>query len=390
MNRIIFHSLTIPPDQVSTGKLVAEIASKFKEKNINIEILASMPQYRFDSSDFTNEGFKKISGNVFVSTYKGVKITHLSSSKRSFSRVKRFSQWISYHLKSILYLTKNRKNFDTIYIFSYPPTMNLIAIYSKKILKKKTIYSIWELYPEIAQKLNELNSNLLLGLFKKLDNFCLKVIDSVVVNSEQLKEYLIRNRNIDDKKISVIYHFANEIETPKSEKLTKEIMYAGNVGTPQNLESFINIFSSSKKDYKLTIYGSGSQFDKISDYQSANLIVNSFIRRDELIKETKDIPFALVSLSPKITIEGFPGKTFDYLKMNKILIGYSNPDSSLANFIEKHNVGINVSPNEKNLDSKLEIFEDAKVVQQIYQNITYVNNKFANIDIVSQQYIELA
>ena len=167
-------------------------------------------------------------------------------------------------------------------------------------------------------------------------------------------------------------------------------MYAGNVGTPQNLESFINIFSSSKKDYKLTIYGSGSQFDKISDYQSANLIVNSFIHRDELIKQTKDIPFALVSLSPKITIEGFPGKTFDYLKMNKILIGYSNPESSLANFIEQHNVGINISPNEKNLDSKLEIFEDAKVVQQIYQNITYVNNKFANIDIVSQQYIELA
>ena len=151
-------------------------------------------------------------------------------------------------------------------------------------------------------------------------NFCLKVIDSVVVNSEQLKEYLVRERNIDDKKISVIYHFANEIETPKSEKLTKEIMYAGNVGTPQNLESFINIFSSSKKDYKLTIYGSGSQFDKISDYQSENLTVNSFIHRDELIKQTKDIPFALVSLSPKITIEGFPGKTFDYLKMNKIFL----------------------------------------------------------------------
>ena len=60
MNRILFHSLTIPPDQVSTGKLVAEIASKFKEKNINIEILASMPQYRFDSSEFTNEGFNTL------------------------------------------------------------------------------------------------------------------------------------------------------------------------------------------------------------------------------------------------------------------------------------------------------------------------------------------
>ena len=56
MNRVLFHSLTIPPDQVSTGKLVADIASKFKEKNLNIEILASTPQYRFDSKKFSDEG----------------------------------------------------------------------------------------------------------------------------------------------------------------------------------------------------------------------------------------------------------------------------------------------------------------------------------------------
>ena len=52
--------------------------------------------------------------------------------------------------------------------------MNLIAIFTKKILKKKTIYSIWELYPEIAQKLNEINSNFLLNSFKKVDNLCFK------------------------------------------------------------------------------------------------------------------------------------------------------------------------------------------------------------------------
>ena len=41
MNRVLFHSLTIPPDQVSTGKLVADIAAKFKEKNLNIIELGS-------------------------------------------------------------------------------------------------------------------------------------------------------------------------------------------------------------------------------------------------------------------------------------------------------------------------------------------------------------
>ena len=389
MNRILFHSLTIPPDQVSTGKLVADVASKFKEKNFNIEILASTPQYRLDSKKFSDEGLNKTGKNKYVSYYKDVKITHLSSSKRSFSRVKRFSQWINYHLKSINYLIGNRNNFDTIFIFSYPPTMNLIAIFTKKILKKKTIYSIWELYPEIAQKLNELNSNFLLNAFKIVDNFCLRAIDEVVVNSDEMKQYLIDARKIDSKKISVIYHFANEKESPKSSKITKEIMYAGNLGTPQNVESFLDLFSKSEKQYKLTIYGSGSQFESIANRESLNINVNSFVSRDELLQKTNHIPFALVSLSPKITVEGFPGKTFDYLKMNKILIGFSNPKSSLAKFIEKYKLGINISPNEDNLDSKLQTLEDKEYIDQIYKNISEINNKFANVDAIADQYIKL-
>ena len=389
MNRILFHSLTIPPDQVSTGKLVADIALKFKENNFNIEILASTPQYRFDSKKFSDEGLNQIGKNKYVSNYKGVKITHLSSSKRSFSRVKRFSQWINYHLKSIIYLIRNRKNFDTIFIFSYPPTMNLIAIFTKKILKKKTIYSIWELYPEIAQKLNELNSKFLLSSFKKVDNFCLGSIDEVVVNSDEMKQYLIDVRKINADKISVIYHFANEKESPRSPKITKEIMYAGNLGTPQNVESFLDLFSLSKKQYKLTIYGSGSQFDSIVSRESINITVNSFISRNELLQKTNHIPFALVSLSPKITVEGFPGKTFDYLKMNKILIGFSNSNSSLAKFIEKYELGINISPNEDNLDSKLQTLEDKEYIDQIYKNISEINNKFANVDAIANQYIKL-
>jgi glycosyltransferase involved in cell wall biosynthesis len=389
MKKVLFHSLTIPPDQVSTGKLVADIASKFKENNINVEILASTPQYRFDSKKFTEEGLKKISKNIYISSYNGVKITHLSSSKRSFSRTKRFAQWIGYHSKSLKYLIKNRNNFDTIFIFSYPPTMNLIAIFTKKILRKNTIYSVWELYPEIASKLNELNFNFLYKIFKLIDNYCLNNIDYVVANSDQLKKYLIEQRKIQSNKIKVIYHFASEPEVPKSKKISKHIMYAGNLGTPQNIESFINTFSNSAKNYNLTIFGSGSQYQKISNLSTPYIKVNSYVTRKKLVTLTSDIPFALVSLSSEITVEGFPGKTFDYLKMNKILIGYSNPESSLAKFIEKYQLGINIDPDEKNIDIKLAKLEDEKFLDKIYFNISEVNNHFANVDLVVKQYIEL-
>ena len=389
MSRVLFHSLTIPPDQVSTGILVADIAAKFHNKGTSIEVLASTPQYRFDSKEFSAEEMTKVKRNIYTSNYKGVKITHLYASKRSFNRITRLFQWISYHIKSITYLTKNRKNFDTIYIFSYPPTMNLIAIYSKKILKKKTVYSVWELYPEIASKLNELNSNLLLNLFKRIDNFCLRIIDNVVVNSEELKDYLVSRRNIEENKVNVIYHFSNEPEIPKPSIINKEIMYAGNLGTPQNLESFINIFSESTHKFNLTIYGSGTQYERISNMNSNNIKVNSFVDRKKLVELTKDIPYALVSLSPKLTVEGFPGKTFDYLKMNKILIGYSNPESGLAKFIEKYELGVNISPNVDNIDEKFDQLQDKLFIDRVYKNITKVNNQLANINIIADRYLGL-
>ena len=389
MSRVLFHSLTIPPDQVSTGILVADIAAKFHNKGTSIEVLASTPQYRFDSKEFSAEEMTKVKRNIYTSNYKGVKITHLYASKRSFNRITRLFQWISYHIKSITYLTKNRKNFDSIYIFSYPPTMNLIAIYSKKILKKKTVYSVWELYPEIASKLNELNSSLLLNLFKRIDNFCLRVIDNVVVNSEELKDYLVSKRNIEENKVNVIYHFSNEPEIPKPSILNKEIMYAGNLGTPQNLESFINIFSKSTNKFNLTIYGSGTQYERISNMNSNNINVNSFVDRKKLVELTKDIPYALVSLSPQLTVEGFPGKTFDYLKMNKILIGYSNPESGLAKFIEKYELGVNISPNVDNIDEKFDQLQDKLFIDRVYKNITKVNNQLADINIIADRYLGL-
>lgn len=389
MSRVLFHSLTIPPDQVSTGILVADIAAKFHNKGTSIEVLASTPQYRFDSKEFSADEMTKVKRNIYTSNYKGVKITHLYASKRSFNRITRLFQWISYHIKSITYLTKNRKNFDSIYIFSYPPTMNLIAIYSKKILKKKTVYSVWELYPEIASKLNELNSSLLLNLFKRIDNFCLRVIDNVVVNSEELKDYLVSKRNIEENKVNVIYHFSNEPEIPKPSIMNKEIMYAGNLGTPQNLESFINIFSESTNKFNLTIYGSGTQYERISNMNSNNINVNSFVDRKKLVELTKDIPYALVSLSPKLTVEGFPGKTFDYLKMNKILIGYSNPESGLAKFIEKYELGVNISPNVDNIDEKFEQLQDKLFIDRVYKNITKVNNQLADINIIADRYLGL-
>ena len=386
MKEILFHSLTIPPDNVSTGMLVAEIADGFKEMGVDVEILASSPQYNIE-----NNGNLTLD-KYYTSSYKDIKITHINSSNRSFNKITRFFQWITFHYQTIKFLSKHKNNYSHIFIFSYPPTMNLVVIYIKKFLKIKVTYSCWELYPEIANKTFKTNSGILFNIFKKIDSYAMKLADNLVVNSSELKTYLINNRGLKDKEIKSIYHFSPyEIsnENPKLDK--KIILYAGNMGKPQNIKEFINTFNSIKEvNWKLKFFGAGEEFDSIKDLENEQLSVFEHLPRNELYEKTKDIPVALISLDKDITVEGFPGKTFDYLSMNKVLLCFANSDSAVSKFIDKFELGFTIDPNDKtSMGTIFDKLNDQSLLLNYQKNINNLNKNILNKSKVVKDYYSL-
>ena len=386
MKKILFHSLTIPPDNVSTGMLVAEIADGFKEMGVDVEILASSPQYNIENNG--NPTLNK----YYTSSFKDINITHINSSNRSFNKVTRFFQWITFHYQTIKFLSKNKNHYSHIFIFSYPPTMNLVVIYIKKFLKIKVTYSCWELYPEIANKTFKANSGILFNIFKKIDSYAMKLTDNLVVNSSELKTYLINNRGLKDKEIKSIYHFSPyEIsnENPKLDK--KIILYAGNMGKPQNIKEFINTFNSIKEvNWKLEFFGAGEEFDSIKDLENEQLSVFEHLPRNELYEKTKDIPVALISLDKDITVEGFPGKTFDYLSMNKVLICFANSDSAVSKFIDKFELGFTIDPNDKtSMGTIFDKLNDQSLLLNYQKNINNLNKNILNKSKVVEDYYSL-
>ena len=388
MKKILIHSLTFPPDTISTGMIVSEIADGLNKELNNIEVLASSPQYNLKSAREFNQNDK----NVSVGMFKGIKVNFIESHPRQFSNSSRFFQWLGFNFKAIRFIYKNRKEYKEILIFSYPPTMNLVCIFTSKILRINTIYSLWELYPEIAEKLDEQPNRILKYLFKILDNYSLKNVNKVVVNSEELKKYLIDKRSINENKIYTINHFSPFPKSNFEPNLELEkIFYAGNTGRPQNISAFINFFNKQfPQSWKLDLYGAGQEFEDLSKFSNENININDYLPREDLDEKVKDIPYALICLDYEITIEGFPGKTFDYLNMNKILLNFSNPNSAVSKLIDKYDLGFNIDLNNpEELESTLQQMKNLEKVNQILENVSHFQQNISNKKIVSSKYIHL-
>ena len=388
MKKILIHSLTFPPDTISTGMIVSEIADGLNKELNNIEVLASSPQYNLKSAREFNQNDK----NVSVGMFKGIKVNFIESHPRQFSNSSRFFQWLGFNFKAIRFIYKNRKEYKEILIFSYPPTMNLVCIFTSKILRINTIYSLWELYPEIAEKLDEQPNRILKFLFKILDNYSLKNVNKVVVNSEELKKYLIDKRSINENKIYTINHFSPFPKSNFEPNLELEkIFYAGNTGRPQNISAFINFFNKQfPQSWKLDLYGAGQEFEDLSKFSNENININNYLPREDLEEKVKDIPYALICLDYEITIEGFPGKTFDYLNMNKILLNFSNPNSAVSKLIDKYDLGFNIDLNNpEELESTLQQMKNLEKVNQILENVNHFQQNISNKKIVSSKYIDL-
>ena len=129
MKKILFHSLTFPPDTISTGMIVSKIAERFQKDLKNVEVLASSPQYNLKISEEFRESEYQI--------YNDIKVHYISSSPRKFVNPLRFLQWLSFNFKSLKFIFKNRKMYEYIFIFSYPPTMNLVCIFTSTNFKNK-------------------------------------------------------------------------------------------------------------------------------------------------------------------------------------------------------------------------------------------------------------
>ncbi|PFA67189.1 glycosyltransferase family 4 protein [Bacillus cereus] len=282
--------------------------------------------------------------------------------KQSYSFVRRIYAFLHFMIKSILLGSKQKKT-DIIFATSTPLTIGITAFIVSRILRKKYIFEVRDVWPDIPIQLGFIKNKLVIKLLRKLELFIYKHATHIIVLSVGMKENLIY-KGIDPEKISVITNLANnrlvESISVNEKKIVEKYpflkdkficIHAGTMGFVNGLEHIINIANIEKdNDVVYLLIGEGKEKEKLKEmkdfYQLNNVYFLDTMSKVEVLELIKFSDVGMMSVSDySILQDNSANKFFDYLAAGKpIILNYLGWQNEV---LREHNAGKGFSYKQK-------------------------------------------
>lgn len=194
-----------------------------------------------------------------------VEIIRLPVIPRKQSSLMLFLNYISYTTSTFFFGLFTRRTVDHVFVYATSPiflSWSALRI-AKKNKVKSTLYLL-DLWPESLTMSLKIKNKFIIKRLDKMTQKIYQRFDNIIVSSESFKQSLIE-RGIDECKISHIPQHADELlEKPLEIKEIKDkvnIVFAGNIGTAQGLDTLVDSISHlDKEGFKnvhVTLVGDG-------------------------------------------------------------------------------------------------------------------------------------
>ncbi|MEM4360288.1 MAG: glycosyltransferase family 4 protein [Candidatus Bilamarchaeaceae archaeon] len=397
--KILLLTQWYPPEP---AELLEELACALKEKGNEIYVLTGFPNYP--------------SGKI----YSGYKLKLLQKEIRKdipitrvflfpdHSRIawRRAFNYISFSI-SALYGSLFIQKPDLIYAYHPPLTIGLPAYILSKRWKIPFVYNIQDMWPETLQATNMLNNKVILNLINKCSLWVYKKASAIFVISPGFYYNLIE-KGVNKEKIYIIPNWVDhEFFRPLNydSELAKQldihgkfnILYAGNIGEAQGLESVIEAAELLKNISRIHFLfaGDGTALNSLKNIvEKKNLNNVRFLGRypanfmpklysivNVLLVHLKDEPLF------RITI---PHKIYTYMAAAKPILAAVSGDG--ADEIKNAKAGIVCAPQnpESIAEAVLQLYQmpcqnlyemglNGREYVKQYRNIINISSKINNI-----------
>jgi colanic acid biosynthesis glycosyl transferase WcaI len=357
MTRIWLVSELYFPEETSTGYYITRIAEGLADR-FDVHVLCGQPTY-----------FKRGVRAARSETHNGVSIrrcagTTLDKNVIAYRLLNIITLSITTFVRALIHF----KRFDQVMVVTNPPSVPFLMALACRLRRSKYLLLIHDNYPEILIAAGKANpTGWLVRLMNRLNKWLYRGAARIVVVGRDMKELVTRKLDGDAGRIVTIPNWAElESVNPSSRekngllselKLNEKfiVLYAGNMGYPNDLESIMASASllKEKENIHFIFIGAGVKKRWLEETVKAQGLSNVTLLpprpREDQTNFLNACDIALISLVDNMLGVSMPSRTYNTLAAGKPMIGVTDAESELARVIIEENVGWIVPPGQPDL-----------------------------------------
>jgi len=347
------------PEYVSSAMLPTQLSEELNKKGIIVDVICGQPKKYYNG--------KNVPGNEM---YNGVKIKRVKymtfNDKKKLGRIINF---FSFFVSVLMRFHKILK-YKVVFVYSNPPILPLICYWASKFSRLKFVFVGFDLYPDNALVLNAIKRG---GIIEKLMRYINDKVYSSATNmvaiSSDMKDYMTNKYSeLQNNKVKVIPNwYTGAIDITITNVVSEEfinlrekwdfiVLYTGNMGEAQDLDTIIDAIVEMKKrcitEKTLFVFtGHGSRSKEIQqrllNEKVDNVKFYGFLKGQDFVDILNISDVCLASLKSGIEGLGVPSKIYGYFAFGKPVIVIMSSKTELAMNINAFNAGASVSQGDK-------------------------------------------
>lgn len=337
------------PEYVSSATLPTQLAEDLVKKGLDVDVICGWPKE-----------YTKAKAVQKKENYKGIQITRLKYTQlNNKSKIGRIINFFSLFTMFLLRAPAMLK-YDHIVVYSNPPILPFVPDLLHRLCKRDYSFVVYDIAPDNAIKIGATKPGSMIDrLMTYINKHVYKNAENVIVLGTEMKNYLLANHishtpeNIhiipnwyEDNFQSPIIH--NEKFKTLRENYQKILLYSGNMGKLQDMDTILDFLESAKENPDLlTIFcGHGDKQAKVKKFIAENNISNAIVYDFLTGTDYSDVLImadcCIVSLVKEGVGLGVPSKIYGYLAAEKPLIAIMDKDTDIIRQITDNQAGIHL------------------------------------------------
>ncbi len=349
---ILFINQYFYPDTASTGQLLTELCVSLAGEH-RVSVLCGTPSYnpvkRLKAKwPFGRENYQNV--HVFRAASTGFSRANM---------IGRCLNYISYLLNAFLSSLLVEKP-DIVVVMTDPPIAGLIGLLVKKRRKVPVVTVVHDLHPDIGVILGKIRNPLVIKLVDTIVKFILTKTEHVITIGRSMQQRIV-DKGVDAGKTSIISNWVDvDLITPQPKENPFSIkhgivddftvMYSGNIGLSQNLDSIIDAASilSDEPRIRFLLIGDGAAkagLMKTAERRGLkNLLFIPYQPSEMLGYYLYSGDLHLVPLDKRLQGYIVPSKVYGIMAAGRPFLALVDQHSEVAEIARQFNCGIAVEP----------------------------------------------